>query len=547
MRLSLHICIAVLSAVAFSSVAAATLPGKPNIVLITVDSFRPDRLGCYGYERAHTPNIDSLAARGVTFERAYSTASWTNPSMISLLTGLYPSVHGVERRGVSVPEALQTPLETMREAGYLVPEINYLFPMPNYLNLGFTPSGIRDLAEFLRTHSDTTFFAWYHYHGPHLPYNPPGEHLKKFIPEMDGFDGAVEEVRNNVLMPKGEQVFGPREREMVGALYDGEVSAQDEELEVVFRTLDSLNLTGNTIVVLTADHGEELFDHGWIGHGSTSLAGTLYEELVRIPLIVSWPGRLPPGQRVRGLVQVVDVMPTLFELIGLDPVGPMQGRSFLASLEGKAAGEDPRQAVYMECSVCGYQCPDSTRPDWLRAVRTDNFKLIQYTPSDGEPRYELFHLPGDPGERRDVARLYPEELQRLKGLLSVHVLESAHLRAAITGDVDATAAAGPFIDAGPLEILFPAEGQTVAWDLHEGRVPVRWSGPVEAEYLIEYEVGEGKYHLKGSFPVRGDGETFGPFNRIFWRAFPLYNPWMFRVVPRDRPELASPWRRFAFE
>ncbi len=121
----MHLLTAFLGAILFSTgTLAAPDKNEPqlNILLLTVDSFRPDRLGCYGAARAHTPNIDRLARRGVIFTKAYSTAAWTNASLVSMLTGLYPSVHGVERRGVSLPEEWVTPLELLREAGYLVPE-----------------------------------------------------------------------------------------------------------------------------------------------------------------------------------------------------------------------------------------------------------------------------------------------------------------------------------------------------------------------------------------------------------------------------------------
>jgi len=527
--------------------AAVPLPGRPNIVLITVDSFRPDRLGCYGYRRAHTPVIDSLAARGATFERAYSSASWTNPSLVSLLTGLYPSVHGVERRGLSIPEPLVTTLERLRSAGYLVPEINYLFPMPNYTHLGFTPYDCRDLAQFLALERDTTFFAWYHFHGPHLPYSPPDKYRSMYLPGLKQGDRAVEAARANVLMRRGEYRFGPRDREIIRGLYDAEVAAQDEELSAVFRALDSLGLRRNTIVIISADHGEEQFDHGWIGHASTSLDGTLYEELIRIPLIVSWPGHIPQGTRVSAPVQGVDLMPTLFELIGLAPAAPQQGVSFLSLLKG---GTTPtRTAVFCECSVCGYQCPDSTQPDWLRSVLNNGWKMIQRTSPGASPRYELFDLNADPGEHKDLAGSQPEELLRLQGLLSAHILESARLREAVLSTPDSVLASGgdPFLGQSAPVVAFPAEGQSVSWELHQGAVPVRWSGPAAADYILEYRVGEGKYHLEGSFPVRGAGQTFGPFNRLFWRAFPLYNPWTFRVVPKGHPELAGPWRTFRFE
>jgi arylsulfatase A-like enzyme len=279
----LHLLTAFLGAILFSTgTLAAPDKNEPqlNILLLTVDSFRPDRLGCYGAERAHTPNIDRLARRGVIFTKAYSTAAWTNASLVSMLTGLYPSVHGVERRGVSLPEEWVTPLELLREAGYLVPEINYLFPTPNYRNLGFTPNRIRDVPQFLVAYQDTAFFAWHHFHGPHLPYNPPEKYLKMFLPAGLEKSEGIKAVLDNIIMPRGEHVFTPMEQELVNALYDAELAAQDEEIGRVLDTLDSLGLTGRTIVILSADHGEELFEHGWLGHASTSLNGTLYEELI---------------------------------------------------------------------------------------------------------------------------------------------------------------------------------------------------------------------------------------------------------------------------
>ena len=542
------------AAVFFCSAAVCaqetTRPG-PNILILTVDSFRPDRLGCYGYARALTPNIDRLAREGVLFSKAYSTAAWTNASLVSMLTGLYPGVHGVERRGQSVPEALVTALEVLSKAGYYVPEINYLFPMPNYRNLGFTPDSCRDVPKFLAACRDTTFFAWYHFHGPHLPYNPPEKFLKKFLSGKKPSGKAVQAVQANILMPRGEFRFSPEEQKFVGALYDGEVAAQDEELGQVLEALDSLGLREHTIVILSADHGEELFDHGWLGHASTSFSGTLFEELIHIPLIVSWPGRLPEGKRVEELVQAVDLIPNLFELLGLELKVPCQGKSFLGLMRGEKVKEGARQTIFCETSVCGYQCPDSLEPDWLRCVRTERFKLVESIAPGENPRYALYDLQTDPGELHDAARRFPLETERLKGLLLAQVFENRSLRSAITAAqaLDSARAGlnGLFQGLSRLEVIFPEEGEVVTYLSREGKVPVSWTGPAAGEYLVEYEVGQGKYHLKGSFQVKGNSQTFGPFNPVFWRALPLYNPWSFRVMPRGKPELASAWRNFKFE
>jgi len=524
---------------------------RPNILLLTVDSFRPDRLGCYGYRSAYTPNIDRLAGKGVLFTRAFSTASWTNASLISMLTGLYPGVHGVERRGVSVPKALVTPQEVMAAAGILVPEINYLFPMPNYTNLGFTRNSIRDVPRFLVEYQDSTFFAWYHYHGPHLPYNPPERCLKRFLPGKIPESRALAAVMENVLMPGGEFSFGEAEQKLVNALYDAEVAAQDEEIGRALKVLDSLGLAEKTIVVLSADHGEELFDHGWLGHASTSLNGTLFDELIRIPLIISWPSRLPAGKRVEEMAQAVDLMPTLFELAGLEWLGPLQGKSLLPLMKSREeAAPEPESMIYCESSVCGFQCEKGVEPVWLRCVRTERFKLVQTLVPGEAPAYSLYDLEADPGESRDVAEEFPGDLVRLKIMLQARVFAGERLREAVLAADEAaggTPRAGALAAERRCEIISPAEKETVTYESYEGKVPVSWTGPEDGEYLVEYSVGRGKYHLEGSFPLRGNRETFGPFNRVFWRAFPLYNPWRFRVVPKDNGELASPWRTFTFK
>ena len=532
---------------ASATAAGSDSPSKLNLVLMTVDSFRPDRLGCYGARAAHTPNIDRLASRGAVFTRAFSTAAWTNASLVSLLTGLYPSVHGVERRGESVPEGTLTPLELLRKAGYLAPEINYLFPMPNYRNLGFTSNAIRDLPLFLSTYRDSTFFAWYHFHGPHLPYNPPEKYRKLFLPRGEKVSPNIRQVLENVILPRGEEVFSERERGVIRKLYAAEVAAQDEEIGRVLDVLDSLGLDKRTVVILSADHGEELFDHGWLGHASTSLSGTLFDELIHIPLIISLPGMTRRGIRVNELVQSVDLIPTLFELLGLPLDCPVQGYSFLGLLNGGSGAKAPRDRIFCETSVCGYQCPDTLEVTWLRAVRTGSLKLVETLAPHLEPRFALYDLEKDPGEQRDVSAEFPDTVARFQGMLAQQVFRNQRQREArLAGAGTVKGGAGFPPDMKQIVVDAPAEGETITYAAQAGKVLVSWSGPRTGEYLLEYTVGLGKYHLEGSFPVRGNSQTFGPFNPVFWMAFPHYNPWRFRVAPKGRPELSSAWRTFNF-
>ena len=534
---------------ALLAVPAVGLPAatssRPNIILLTVDSFRPDRLGCYGYQSAVTPNIDKLAARGITFTNAFSTASWTNASLVSLLTGLYPPVHGVQRRGQSIPPGLVTPTEQLRQAGWLVPQVNYMFPMPNYANLGFTPNRHLHLPEFMAEYADTTFLAWYHFHGPHLPYNPPEKWLNRFLPE--GVDtSSVSGIASSVVMPHGEKEFSREQQRVISALYDAEVAAQDEELGEVIAAIDSLGLFENSIVILTADHGEELFEHGWVGHASTSLAGTLFDELVRIPLIICLPGSEREGRRVESLVQAVDIIPTVFEYLGIEPEATVQGQLLPEVLAGKSY-PPVREHLFFETSTCGYQCPDGVELTWLRAVRTRHWKLLQRREPGELPDYSLYNLRTDPAETTDVAGSNSEELARLKGVLAAQIFANQAALHQQNKQADAAAADPAAITINePVEIIFPGQGDTLAHPDDDGSITVNWSGPPKAAYRIEYEVGTGKYHLTGSLIVRGNSQTYGPFTRMFWRAFPQYNPWHFRVVPAGNPDQASPWRTFSF-
>jgi hypothetical protein len=182
---------------------------------------------------------------------------------------------------------------------------------------------------------------------------------------------------------------------------------------------------------------------------------------------------------------------------------------------------------------------------WLRGVRTADWKLVQRREPGADPAYELYDLRSDPGELTDVAARQPAQLARLKGVLAADIFSNQ----AALGRIETQLAENGISEQAvtePVAVLFPAENDTLAHAGGNGQITVRWSGPAEASYRVEYEVGSGRYHLTGSFVIHGNSQTYGPFTAMFWRAFPQYNPWRFRVVPLGKPELASPWRAFAF-
>jgi arylsulfatase A-like enzyme len=418
---------------------AATAP--PNILLLTVDTLRPDHLGCLGYARPTSPHIDALAQRGVIFRQAITAAGRTVQSFPSILTGVYPTVHRLRHEGqnTGVLEGRLTLTRVLRDHGYDA------FAVTQGLNVGlhrdfnlydpdvyldqqgkkiYLPSrDDRDASlravHWLRGRKDATkpFFIWMRYDAPHWPYEAPPPFAEKFDPDYKGphtFNaGQRPEPR------RGDIIFGltrlpAREVEHAIAHYDGEVAFSDQAIGDLLQGLKEMGLLDNTIVVVTADHGEGLGEHDYFfEHGAY-----LYEPVVRVPLIVVAPGRLPAGRVVETVGRTIDIMPTLLDLAGIAIPGGLQGVSLVpwARGETQAAGplaycesgrnyfkENPRQFI------------DGTAGKW-RMMRSDRYKLIRI-PKDPDPIWEFYDLAADPGETTNVLDQHPAEVAVLKQAL----------------------------------------------------------------------------------------------------------------------------------
>ena len=405
-------------------------------MLIVVDTLRADRLGCLGSERGLTPEIDALAAEGVLFESAHSHAPWSLPSLASLLSATLPPEHGAGGMlGTlhGLPREAVTLAEHFAEAGWTtaaVTNVPYLSPRFGTLQ-GFQHwmgSSIESRREG-RSARETTraalswagrqahatagpLFLMVHYFDPHAVYDPP----ESFRPRASAPDGEASAPDGEAAAPdgeaaapdieEGEPILGTREHTLrlrlgeleldpelvrrAEPLYDGEVAFVDSEIGVLRRGLEELGLLEDAILVLTADNGEELLDHGSFEHGHT-----LYEELTRVPLILWAPGRLEP-EVVEADVGQVAVGPTLCELAGLATPPAFSGRSLLAELR---AGEVADRPVLTQGNMWGIK-----RTAW----RKGGWKLIVSAEPEEPP--ELYHLDRDPGERRNLASDHPERL-----------------------------------------------------------------------------------------------------------------------------------------
>jgi len=365
-----------------------------NLLLITLDTTRQDRLGCYGYPEARTPVIDGLAARGVRFEDAVSSSPVTLPSHATLLTGLYPPTTGVRDNGLyRLAAEHQTLAERLVQEGYrtaafigcfvldarfgldqgfgeydfAVTAQGYRRTMPDFNERpaeAVTDSAIRWLRDHQQSRAGTPLMMWVHYFDPHLPYRSPLQHLPEFA----------------------------------GRPYDAEIAWADQQLGRLLAEYERIGLTENTLVVLVADHGESLGEHGEPTHGMF-----IYEATLRVPIILSCEALFPEGYVDRDrVVGLVDVRPTVEALLGFETSLPADGISLL---ETRADADD--RAIYLETYAPQHQWGWSP----LYGLRTRRAKYIL------APTEEFYDLGQDPGETENLDLRAPARKDGLRARL----------------------------------------------------------------------------------------------------------------------------------
>ena len=369
-------------------VTPAVPAGTPDVVLITIDTLRADRLGCYGYAPARTPTLDGLAARGVRFPVAVGHAPLTAPSHASILTGLTPLEHGVRDNGAYVlPPTARSVAEDFRQAGYRTAAFVSGFPLKRRFGLdrGFDtyddhlPRGKdeRRTAYVERTAERTTeaalawldaarppgperapFFLWVHYFDPHAPYEAPAESMA----------GAA-------------------------SPYDGEIAFVDAQLGRLLRRIEEVR-SAPPLVLVTADHGESLGEHGEDTHGIF-----VYDATILVPFILAGPG-VPAGAVAETVARGIDVAPTLLDYAGLAASG-MQGRSLRRAAAGERLADEPAYAESLHPQLQYGWAP-------LHAWRTATHKLIE------APRVELYELENDAAERHDRSSGDPARIEAMR-------------------------------------------------------------------------------------------------------------------------------------
>lgn len=450
---------------------------RPNILLITIDALRPDHLGCYGYHRDTSPHIDKLAREGVIFTQAISQGPETVLSLPSLMTSLYPSQHGIHKLGRAYRISAPTLAEVLDKNGYY--SVGFvahslddsgirrgfdLIDFDHRYNAG-TVTG--KTIDWLSKNRGKRFFLWLHYIDTHAAYLPPAPYDTLFVPVglkdkggkflkkkyfwiLDyGIYHSESSPGNKDEKISGDKVFlkpnlevrktdarhrnfpahvsvvtkqtfegnlTEEDRQYYISQYDGELRFVDDQIGVLLEGLRDLGLDEETLIILCSDHGENLADYG----GYFFHAGSLHDILLRVPLIINYR-ELSANKTIESQVQLIDIMPTILDLLKIRADVRMEGTSLLPLIRGK------------KVKLKDYAFSEIYGVNNARSVRTEDWKLIYYLDND---RYELFNLRTDPWERHNLIYSQREEFGILKSELKKWMRKTVPVRPALSAPVD---------------------------------------------------------------------------------------------------------------
>ncbi len=387
-----------------------------GVVLISIDTLRRDHLSLYGYPRRTTPGLEGLARGAVVFEDVVSTSSWTLPAHASLLTSTSPSVHGATRSKFGLSPSFPGLPRLLGDAGYFTQAmVTHVYLSKEYgFGEGFdrhryfpetrAEEVTAQAIHFLEARGDSDFFLFLHYYDPHWHYDPPAPYDRAFDPTYQGeatgiwWDFKELDARS----------IDARDLNHIQALYDGEILYTDRQLERLFQEMKRLGVFQNALVVVTSDHGEEFLDHGQWEHQKT-----LYEEQLRVPLLIKFPNAAMGSRRVSGQVSLVDVAPTVLAALGVPAPPTFEGRSLLDAARGSEVAEAEAWAE-TEHTI------DGSRKIAVRRGASGTKSIFTLTESD--IKIELFDLGRDP---RETERLDDGgSREALEGRLAAYLAEA---------------------------------------------------------------------------------------------------------------------------
>ena len=438
---------------------------RPNILIYVIDTLRADHTSLYGYKRDTTPFLKKLAATGVVFGDCQAQATWTKPSIASLLTSIYSYTHGIFNDSDTIPKGAATLAEQLRNAGYVTANIaaspwagkitglqrgfDYVMEFP-VIQRNRTDAADRatDSAAvnkvvfpWLERHRDEPFFLYAHATDPHAPYRPPAGFEEKFAnpSETAEFNRDYASLRDQgqygggtVVSREGCKKNGIDPDKFIRRAvdrYDGEVLHNDANLELLVARLKQLGILDNTLIIVVSDHGEEFWDHGWTAHGHS-----LYQELTHCVFLMWNPKLLPGPRRVAEPVQLIDVMPTILDLLKLKAPDIVQGQSLLPLATGRPFHRRTpvvtSRFAHPSAKVNGF-VPENRINTF--ALIEANWKLVyrEKGKDAGLNRVELYDRRTDRAETNNVAGAHPQDVESMMAELGKWVDAQKQIRAVL--------------------------------------------------------------------------------------------------------------------
>jgi len=497
---------------------------KLNVILLTVESTRADLV------RPDTaPHLLQAAEEGLSFRQHRSSSGWTAPNIVTLLTGLDAYAQGVNAAGDMLVAAKPRPLVALSEAGWRVSGLQAFMLIDQFQHLGLIVESGEPLQPWLaaRALEAKPFFLWYHYLETHLPYAPTAEFMpdwKKLLPANDPeAERRIQAVLNQPAIPAGTVAFQPTDRPAIIALHEASLRQFDAWFENFWRFFNRSGLRDNTILIVTADHGDEHLERGLVGHASTTHRAQLHEEITHLPLFVWLPDSL--GETPRVIAEPTDhrdVMPSLLAWLGRsDWPAPL-------------LAPDPERPWIAFSSGAGFAEADPLQVQRFVAARIEGeWKMHQVYEREQVVESRLYHLPDDPGELRDLSQERPDIAQRMAAAM----LADFNARQKTQRGETVAEQAG----AAPRWLRPAASGALRFQDIGE-EARLEWSGDKAQHYVLEYEAGEGGLSLKGRLDVEGTSKDFGRIDRDYWERYILpYGRVRLRVGLAGRDDAWSDW------
>ncbi|PWT90068.1 MAG: hypothetical protein C5B54_07890 [Acidobacteria bacterium] len=410
--------------------------GKPNILLITLDTTRADHLGCYGYAGKTSPFLDSIAAKGVLFRQAYTSATWTLPAHTSLFTGKMPSVHGVGYKNFFLSPSLRTLAEDLKAQGYSTagfiggPFLVSAFHIQrgfDYYDEQLDPHSklkryfvFRVLAGLLKRNLWETngqrrademnaavfpyldwaqrhqpYFLFINYFDPHEPYDPPEKYRDKSITIKGNTHFYPLDINTGIARHQDGSPVSQEEFRQLRSLYDGEIRFMDDQISILWQRLETMGLLKNTLVIFVGDHGETIGERGLMDHGHN-----LYQEQLHIPMIFYEAGSWNGAKTINLPVQITDIRPTILEQLQIPRPNDMQGRSLASLLTSTSANE---RTILAELDIDPHPRFTPFRREQKMILEKEN-KYI----GSSNGKKELYDLTSDPEELQNLIAGKPE-------------------------------------------------------------------------------------------------------------------------------------------